>query len=43
MQTKDSDQKGSGLVPTLLLLLAMFLVLADPVPALELLSQVHLH
>jgi hypothetical protein len=39
MLTKHSGAKGSGLIPALLLLLAMLLVLADPAPAAELLSQ----
>ncbi len=41
MRIKHSDDKGTGLLPTLLLLVAMLLVLADPEPALELLSQLH--
>lgn len=38
MFTKHSDEKGTGLIPALLLLVAMLLVLADPAPAAELLS-----
>jgi len=41
MRTKHSDDKGTGLLPALLLLVAMLLVLADPSPALELLTQLH--
>ena len=39
MLTKQSGAKGTGLIPALLLLIAMLLVLADPAPAAELLSQ----
>lgn len=39
MYSKRSDRKGSGLIPALLLFAGMLLVLADPVPAAELLSQ----
>ena len=41
MLTKRSDTKGTGLIPALLLLIAMLLVLADPAPAVELLSHIH--
>ncbi len=41
MLTKHSDDKGAGLLPAVLLLVAMLLVLADPAPAVELLSQIH--
>ena len=41
MLTKHSGTRGTGLVPALLLLIAMLLVLADPAPAAELLSQIH--
>ena len=39
MFMKHSDTNGTGLIPALLLLIAMLLVLADPVPAAELLNQ----
>lgn len=41
MQAKHSDakEKETGMLPAVLLLVAMLLVLADPVPALELISQ----
>jgi len=41
MLIKHSNTKGTGLIPALLLLVAMLLVLADPAPAAELLSQIH--
>lgn len=41
MQTKESNEKESRLLHALLLMVAMFFVLADPVSALEFLSQLH--
>ena len=39
--SKHSDDKETRLLPAVLLLVAMLLVLADPAPAAELLSQIH--
>lgn len=41
MFSKHSDDKETRLLPAVLLLVAMLLVLADPAPAVELLSQIH--